>query len=106
MNDLAGKEFRKVTSLRLPEGTVRLLLASKQDRGRWVEAANACLSVDLDVYSAPPGWRDSARKQADFIAEQDRLTGRAKILYAADGDPASSSRLRPGMTCIVCFCRG
>lgn len=36
MNDLAGKEFRKVTSLRLPEGTARLLLASKQDRARWV----------------------------------------------------------------------
>ncbi|KAL1942384.1 hypothetical protein VTO73DRAFT_5986 [Trametes versicolor] len=96
MNDLAGKEFRKVTSLRLPEGTARLLLASKQDRARWVEAANACLSVDLDIYSAPPGWRDSARKQADFIAEQDRLTGRAKILYAAEGDPADSSKLRPG----------
>lgn len=101
MNDLAGKSFRKVTSLRLPEGTVRLLLASKQDRARWIEAADAQLSVDLDIYSAPPGWQDAARRQMDFIAEQDHPTGRAKILYMEEGDPVDSSRLRPGMTCIV-----
>lgn len=101
MNDLAGKSFRKVTSLRLPEATVRIILASRQDRTRWIEVADARVDVNLDLYSAPPGWQESARRQADFIAEQDHLTGRAKILYMEEEDPACSSRLRPGMSCIV-----
>ncbi|KAI0829807.1 hypothetical protein BC628DRAFT_1477689 [Trametes gibbosa] len=96
MNDLAGKSFRKVTSLRLPEATVRIILASRQDRTRWIEVADARVDVNLDLYSAPPGWQESARRQADFIAEQDHLTGRAKILYMEEEDPACSSRLRPG----------
>ncbi|KAI0633565.1 hypothetical protein C8Q77DRAFT_1157760 [Trametes polyzona] len=96
MNDLAGKSYRKVTSVRVPEGAAKLLLASKQDRARWIEAADAQLSIDLDIYSAPPGWRESAQKQTNFIAEQDRITGRAKILYVEEEDPADSSTLRPG----------
>ena len=100
-NDLAGKSFRRVTSLRLPEGSAKLLLSSKQDRSRWIEAADARLDVDLDIYSTPTGWRESARRQTEFISEQDAPTGRAKILYMQECDSAESSTLRPGMTCIV-----
>ena len=100
-NDLAGKSFRRVTSLRLPEGSAKLLLSSKQDQSKWIEAADAQLDVDLDIYSTPCGWRESARKQTEFISEQDAPTGRAKILYTQECDPTESSTLRPGMTCIV-----
>ncbi|KAI0663325.1 hypothetical protein C8Q70DRAFT_1102776 [Cubamyces menziesii] len=95
-NDLAGKSFRRVTSLRLPEGSAKLLLSSKQDRSRWIEAADARLDVDLDIYSTPSGWRESARRQTEFISEQDAPTGRAKILYVQECDSAESSTLRPG----------
>ncbi|KAI0358672.1 hypothetical protein OH77DRAFT_1587674 [Trametes cingulata] len=96
MNDLAGKSYRRVTSLRLPEGTTRLLLASKQDHSRWLEAADMQFDVDVDIYSAPAGWRESARRQTDFIAEQDALTGRAKALYMLEDDLTEASILRPG----------
>ncbi|KAH9858939.1 hypothetical protein C2E23DRAFT_880346 [Lenzites betulinus] len=96
MNDLAGKSFRKATSVRLPEGTARLLLRSRQDRERWIEAASIRLDVDIDIYSTPHDWKESARRQTDFIAQQDHLTGRAKILYVEEEDAAESSRLRPG----------
>ncbi len=101
MNDLAGKTFRKVTGVRLPRCAVKLLLASKQDRARWIEAADAHFDVDIDIYSAPPGWEESARLQAAFLAQQDALTGRARILYLPEDPSMPSQRIRPGMTCIV-----
>lgn len=100
-NDLAGKSFRKVTGIRLPEGTVKLLLASKLDRSRWLEAGDARFDVDLDIYSAPLGWHESARLQTEFIAKQDAETGRAKVLYTPEDALSATHRLRPGMTCIV-----
>ena len=102
-NDLAGKTFRKVTGIRVPKGTVKLLLASKQDRPRWLETADAQLDVDIDIYSTPPGWQESARRQTEFIAAQDALTGRAKILYTPEDPMNPSHRLRPGMTCSTHF---
>ncbi|CDO69204.1 hypothetical protein BN946_scf185042.g106 [Trametes cinnabarina] len=95
-NDLAGKSFSQVTSLRLPDGTAKLLLASKQDRSRWIEAADARIDVDVDVYSAPPGWREAAKRQTDFVAAEDAPTGRARILYMQDKDTSEASGLRPG----------
>ena len=103
MNDLAGKTFRKVTGVRLPESIVKLLLASRQDRTRWIEAADARFDADIDIYSSPPGWQDSAQLQTEFIAKQDADTRRAKILYTLEGPSNVSQRLRPGMTCIVHF---
>ena len=100
-NDLAGKTFRKVTGIRLPQATAKLLLASKQDRTRWVEAADAHFDADIDIYSSPPGWQETAQQQTDFVALQDAITGRAKILYSLEDQPNTAQRLRPGMTCIV-----
>ncbi|TBU47302.1 hypothetical protein BD309DRAFT_511415 [Dichomitus squalens] len=95
-NDLAGKTFRKVTGIRLPQATAKLLLASKQDCARWIEVADAHVDVDIDIYSSPPGWQESAQLQAEFVAAQDGITGRAKILYSLD-DPANNvRRMRPG----------
>lgn len=100
-NDLAGKTFRKVTGIRLPEATARLLLASKQDRAQWLEAADVHFDVDVDIYSSPPGWWESAQLQIEFVAAQDAITGRAKVLYTPEDPSDPPQRLRPGMTCIV-----
>ncbi|KAI0705009.1 hypothetical protein C8T65DRAFT_728083 [Cerioporus squamosus] len=96
MNDLAGKAFHKVTGVRLPQCALKLLLASKQDRARWIEAADAHFDVDIDIYSAPPEWEQSARLQTEFLAQQDALTGRAKILYTSEDLSMPTQRLRPG----------
>ncbi|KAI1795480.1 hypothetical protein LXA43DRAFT_1178514 [Ganoderma leucocontextum] len=95
-NDLAGKMFRKVTGIRLPEATAKLLLASKQDRTRWLEAADVHFDADIDIYSSPPGWRESVRLQTEFVAAQDAITGRAKVLYMSEDPSDTAQRLRPG----------
>lgn len=84
-NDLAGKLHRKVTSIRLRPSSVKLLVASRPSHPAWLEAAQAEISVCLDLYDAPAGWRVDAKTQADFIAREDAPTGRARSLTAMHG---------------------
>jgi hypothetical protein len=84
-NDVAGRLYRKVTSVRLRHGCVKLLLASRPSQSVWLEAAQINWDVSLDLYDAPSGWREAARSQAEFIAAQDAPTGRAKALIAVHG---------------------
>ena len=79
-NDLAGNHYRKVTSVRVPEAQVRCL-HRYVPRERWMEVAAVSLDASADVYSCPPGWRESAQAQRAFVAEQDVLTGRTELLY-------------------------
>jgi len=80
-NDLAGKFHRKVTSLRVPQIYCKVLITTPSGRHNWLEAAQFAFDANLDIYSAPAGWRESGRVQADFIRSQDVLTGRAKLLF-------------------------
>ncbi|PCH43678.1 hypothetical protein WOLCODRAFT_122406 [Wolfiporia cocos MD-104 SS10] len=82
-NDLAGKFHRKVNSIRLPFATCTTLLASRSHT-RWYEASKVTFDVNLDIYSAPDNWQESAQAQANFISAQDALTGRARVLYSRD----------------------
>ena len=84
-NDLAGKAYKKVTSVRLRQGTIRLLLASGPNQSSWLEAAHTEVDCSVDLYSAPNGWEEAARTQAKFIVEQDAPTGRAKQLIMLHG---------------------
>lgn len=83
MNDLAGEFHRKVTSLRIPDVCLKILITTPSGHN-WLEAARFSSDANLDIYSAPIGWRESGRAQAEFIRAQDILTGRAKFLF---GDP-------------------
>jgi hypothetical protein len=83
MNDLAGKYHRKVTSLRVPQICLKVLITTPSGRHTWLEAAQFASDANLDIYSAPAGWRESGRLQADFVRTQDVLTGRAKFLFDA-----------------------
>lgn len=86
-NDLAGKLHRKVTSLRLPRASIKVLLAPTPDRNIWLEAAELVADGYLDIYSSPRGWQETAREQASFVAAQDFLTGRAnRMLGELQGD--------------------
>ena len=80
---------------------MKLLLGSKRNPTRWIEAASARFDANIDIYSTPPGWQESAQRQREFISTQDAVTGRAKILYAEEASTNVGQRLRSGMTCIV-----
>ena len=84
-NDLAGKAYKKVTSVRLRQGIIRLLLASGPNQLSSLEAAHTEVDCCVDLYSAPAGWGEAARNQAKFIVEQDASTGRAKQLLKLHG---------------------
>lgn len=85
-NDFAGKTYGKVTSIRLPQASVKTLLASPSSSTTWYEAISMSADANLDIYSAPPGWREKAQQQTAFVARQDALTLRARFLYAADAE--------------------
>jgi hypothetical protein len=83
MNDLAGTYYRKMTSLRVPQICLKVLITTPSGRHTWLEAAQFASDANLDIYSAPAGWRESRSVQADYIRSQDVLTGRAKFLFDA-----------------------
>ena len=98
MNDLGSQYHQRVTSLRIPDIVVKLLVSGKQDRSPWLEAAAFETHVSMDIYSAPRQHRSHTRKQTAFIQEQDAPTGRAQrmlrhYLRAAAGDAIAEERV-------------
>ncbi|KAL4251310.1 hypothetical protein ABKN59_005668 [Abortiporus biennis] len=85
-NDWPGKYHKKVTSLRVPDISAKLLLASQTAHNTWFEAVAFEADANIDIYSAPPRWREKARIQREFVEHHDVMTGRVKFLY----DPGSA----------------
>ena len=94
-NDLAGKLYSKVTSFRVPNGSIKLLLSKAVASSDWQEAADITFDANIDIYSAPRDWRKKAQAQAEFLAAQDGLTYRAFFLYMPD-DTIPKDTLAPG----------
>ena len=86
MNDLAGTYYRKVTSIRLPKSSV-CLLQHPPRRDQWIETGEVVLDGAVDIYSCPPQWRESARRQALFLQDQDSLTGRLRDITSQVQNP-------------------
>lgn len=80
-NDLGGQFHRKLTSLRVPQVFVKILLASQSEQSSWLEAAEFAGDGHLDIYSSPAGWQEKAQEQAEFIEQEDSLTGRATRMF-------------------------
>lgn len=80
-NDLGAHHYRRVTSIRIPHISSKVLLTASTERNVWLEAAEMVFDVYLDIYSAPKGHRLTTRVQLAFVEEQDRLTGRAKRIF-------------------------
>jgi hypothetical protein len=97
-NDLAGKAYKKVNSIRLRQGTFKLLLASGSNQSSWLEAAHVEVDCCIDLYRAPKGWQEAARKQAKFVVEQDASTGRAKQLIMLHGWTGEFKREPTGLS--------
>ncbi|KAI0342100.1 hypothetical protein BDW22DRAFT_1358216 [Trametopsis cervina] len=83
-NDVAGKNYKSVTSIRIPQASTKLLISRSEDQNDWHEAMNARLDLNVDMYSTPPGWQDKARAQSEFLAAQDSHTERVMFLYMPD----------------------
>jgi hypothetical protein len=77
INDLGGRYYRKVTSLRVPEVVVKVLLSASMESNRWLEAAEIITDAFLDIYASPRGYRTMTGAQIAYVEEQDRLTSRA-----------------------------
>ncbi|KIL66260.1 hypothetical protein M378DRAFT_192008 [Amanita muscaria Koide BX008] len=80
-NDLGSQYHQKVTSVRIPDILLRLLLRGKRERLPWLEAAVLETHIDVDIYGAPRQHRDHTRKQIAFVQEQDRPSGRAHGIF-------------------------
>ncbi|KII92575.1 hypothetical protein PLICRDRAFT_134291 [Plicaturopsis crispa FD-325 SS-3] len=87
-NDLAAELHRKVSSVRVPQFSLQILL---KDRDTWLEAADLVTDANLDIYSAPRDWKTAARAQTEFVQAQDILTGRVQHMF--DAFARSDSRL-------------
>ncbi|EMD37359.1 hypothetical protein CERSUDRAFT_114033 [Gelatoporia subvermispora B] len=92
-NDLPGKFYGKVNSIRVPTASIKALLTSKSSQHRWHEAMSVQVDANLDIYSAPPGWEERAQKQRTFVAEQDRPFGRVKFIYSESATSPGGGRL-------------
>lgn len=88
-NDLGGQYHKKVTSLRVPQISIKVLLTTSVKMGHWWEAAEVTADAFLDIYTSPRGYRDMARVQIAYIEEQDRLTGRARRMLSSLGPSVS-----------------
>ncbi|KAJ3517254.1 hypothetical protein NLJ89_g626 [Agrocybe chaxingu] len=80
-NDLGTRQYRKVSSLRVPDISTKVLLAPSAERNLWLEAAEFVCDAYLDIYAAPIGHHAFTRAQLAFIEEQDKGTGRARKLF-------------------------
>jgi hypothetical protein len=81
-NDLGGLYYRKITSLRIPEIRIKILLTPVLKSNRWLEAAEIVADAFLDIYASPLGYRDMAQAQLAYVEEQDRPTGRAQRMFS------------------------
>jgi hypothetical protein len=87
-NDLAGKFHRKVTNVRLPHASLKVLFSASSEHRLWTETADIVTDAYLDIYSSLTGWQDTARAQAEFIHSQDLVTGRARRMFYDNGAPS------------------
>ena len=83
-NDVPGKAYSKVTSIRAPEASLKILLCKAADLNEWHEAMAVEMDMNVDLYSAPKDWPEKAKAQLEFLAAQDSHTGRATFLYMPD----------------------
>ena len=95
-NDLAGKTYKKVNSIRIRQAALKLLLASGPNQSSWLEAAHMELDCCIDLYRALKGWQEAAQSQAKFLVEQDAPTGRAKHIIMLHGWTEKLGREPPG----------
>lgn len=80
-NDVAGLFHKKLTSIRVPHVSVKVLLDKGSAGVHWLEAANLLADINVDIYSAPSGWRLKAFEQAKFVEREDAETQRFQRIY-------------------------
>lgn len=95
-NDLGTQHYKKVTCLRVPQISCKILLTSSLQRKVWLEAAELSADAYLDIYFIPHNYQSLTRAQLAFIEEQDKASNRAKRLFQ-QLRPRHCTESRPGM---------
>lgn len=80
-NDLGANHYKRLTSLRLPDMSLKVLLAKSPKSNPWLEAGEITTEAYIDMYSSPYNHQALTRAQLAFVVEQDSLTGRAKRIF-------------------------
>ena len=80
-NDLGTNQYKRITSLCLPDMSVKVLLTKTPKSNLWLEAAEITTEAYIDIYSSPYNHQALTRAQLAFVVEQDSLTGRAKRIF-------------------------
>lgn len=83
LNNLAGTNYRKVTSINVPDIQLQTLFSSRP-KDQWLEAGRLVAGCSVDIYNSPKGWRQDAEVQMQFLKTQDKLTGRLNFLQEAN----------------------
>lgn len=78
-NNLSAMNYRKVTSISVPEIELQLLLMPSFKK-QWLEIARIQTCLFADLYKAPKDWHKESQEQKKFITEQDSLTHRFTLL--------------------------
>ncbi|KAG8862253.1 hypothetical protein FRB96_001832 [Tulasnella sp. 330] len=92
-NNLAGKTYRKVTSVRIPRIHGKALLQSPFREDDWSEVATMNLDLFLDLYASPFEWRANVAEQMRFVLNQDADTRRLHFLYQLAEDDGHNAHL-------------
>ncbi|KAF9465079.1 hypothetical protein BDZ94DRAFT_1351083 [Collybia nuda] len=80
-NDLGGLYYHKITSLRIPEIHLKVMVIPNLKGNRWLEAVEIVADAFLDIYTSPLLYRDMAQVQLTYVEEQDLPTGRAQQMF-------------------------
>ncbi|KAH8828053.1 hypothetical protein DL96DRAFT_1601498 [Flagelloscypha sp. PMI_526] len=81
-NDIAGLYHKKITSIRLPQLTIKVLVDKGSAGAHWLEAGEVALDANMDIYSAPPGWHLKAFEQTKLVEREDSETHRFQRIFA------------------------
>ncbi|THH07232.1 hypothetical protein EW145_g3529 [Phellinidium pouzarii] len=83
-NNIAGIQYRKMTSISVPLVELQMLLSPNASK-HWLEAGRIQTSLFVDLYKAPEGWRQDAKEQKCFLDFQDEPTHRFASLTQPNG---------------------
>lgn len=86
-SSVASQACRSVQGLGVPCASIHLL-RKRDGHKTWQPVGSITTGVSMDTYKVPPGWKEDAEKQQEFLREHDEPTKRVPFLYGEKDDPA------------------
>lgn len=86
-SSVASQACRSVQGLGVPCASIHVL-RKRDGHKTWQPVGSVSTGLAMDTYKVPPGWKEDAEKQQEFLREQDAATKRVPYLYGEKDDPA------------------